>query len=144
MNNQVAIIFFKFKFIFLVLIFLIPTYVLSEDEVLYCTETDATGFNTNDDNTGLEPIMWIPERFTMKVNFKEVTLETDFDYHRTNYPFCELMSVDGDVIQCMGILNANITFSKKYMTFTSSKAHGHIFNGDFGPLYFAYGECEKF
>lgn len=126
------------------LMFLFPTFAISKEQILYCTETAATGYKANESGKEYSQVNWKPSRFTMKVNFQEMTLETEYDYQRSVYHDC-IKPGQGDMIMCYGSLNAHITYSQQYMRFTSHKAHEYIFTDDFpisGEMYFAYGECE--
>jgi hypothetical protein len=119
------------------------------DEVLYCTDTDATGFVWR--NNTATTTNFNPDRFTVHVlsNEKRIVAEKSGSSYVL---LCRTIDVDvittgeGD-LGCSDVLGTeNWVFYRKYSnnTYTRSFLNGPPVGGSDPNIFVAYGTCTKF
>jgi len=113
------------------------------EEVLYCTDTDATGFRFEKNmNAKARPLQFIPSRFTVKIISETERIINDGDGPPNRYMCFKRV----DILSCVetdGVAFAPFNFGPK--GYTRAKLLSKPLNELFTPdMYVAYGTCTKF
>ena len=125
--------------IFTFLLFFISASVLSAEVVLYCSDTEAVGFEPEENFTQKE---FKERRFTIEVNFEEKSLvsqEIGFVNFADSPTIC-IENENYEYLACYNFFsNASVKINPKDLRFVRTFMYGEK-----DSIYITHGECEKF
>ena len=132
------------KYLFL-LLFLLPYNVLANDNIIYCSEIEKSGFKANENN-GFEHAFFKEDRFKAKINFEKEYFESNDLFMSVTNCFTE----DGlesqypgsTMMTCMTSFGAMFAINKQSLKFTRAAGLGWVYGTD--SVVISYGTCEKF
>ena len=132
---------------YLVLAFLITSFLLAgdaygEDEVYYCAEIDANGFEFDETLKKYKRSGFVAEKFEIKLDRVSKTIElVSEDGSRTKYlckkPFME------ETISCTKNFY-HFNFNHDEGKFVSFRGYGYVGRFLNDSLHISYGKCDKF
>ena len=123
------------KKLLIILVLLFSFSVIAKEEVLYCTETQKAGFDSDDNYSKV--ISFTEDRYTINIDFQNKSL----DMFETFLWSCDILT-EGDQMQCIfGGYSFYININT--YKFTLAKGFEYVASEN-DSVNIAYGTCEKF